>query len=340
MVKFQITQVKLNIKFLKSADNILDRPIIVVDGFDPGDGRNIDGIYQLLNYTDSNGEQNLADLVISQGYDVVILNFPIYTRSVDMMEIDGGADFIERNAMLLVDLINTINTNKTVDADDLVIIGPSMGGLISRYALNYMENEAIDHETRLWLSFDSPHYGANVPIGFQHQFNYLASGLGENNIIELQPVVNGMLKSAAARQMLVDHFEAHLQNGSIADFDPTKLLPEAHPWRTIFQNGINSLTTSGFPENTRNVSIINGSGIGTPYYDKMDNPISPGFSLINNTFNVPSAPLPTTAEIEINFTPDFNSGSQLVSKLKSCCYTYNNSNYCCRCFCKFSIPYF
>ena len=143
-------------QIFKSADDVLDKPIIVIDGFDPGDNRKITGIYDLLNYTDTNSTQNLADLVIADNYDVIILNFPIYTRSADMVEIDGGADFIERNAMLLVDLINIINTEKTVDAEDLVIIGPSMGGLISRYALNYMESESIDHETRLWLSFDSP----------------------------------------------------------------------------------------------------------------------------------------------------------------------------------------
>ena len=303
-------------QIFKSADDVLDKPIIVIDGFDPGDNRKITGIYDLLNYTDTNSTQNLADLVIADNYDVIILNFPIYTRSADMVEIDGGADFIERNAMLLVDLINIINTEKTVDAEDLVIIGPSMGGLISRYALNYMESESIDHETRLWLSFDSPHYGANVPIGFQHQFNYLANGLADNNILELQPVVNGMLKSAAARQMLVDHFEAHLEDGSVADFDAAKLLPEAHPWRTIFNDNINGLTTSGFPENTRNISIINGSGIGMSYNDKTDNPISPGFSVINSTFNVPDVPVQTNVEIEINFTPDIDSGSQLVSKVR------------------------
>ncbi len=32
-------------------DNILDKPIIVVDGFDPGDTRNITGIYSLLDFT-------------------------------------------------------------------------------------------------------------------------------------------------------------------------------------------------------------------------------------------------------------------------------------------------
>ena len=58
----------------------------------------------------------------------------------------------------------------------------------------------------LWMSFDSPHLGANVPIGFQHLFNYLAYGLdtwvGNFSLESLRPIVDGMLKSPAARQML------------------------------------------------------------------------------------------------------------------------------------------
>ena len=74
-----------------------------------------------------------------------------------------------------------------------------MGGLVARYGLNYMESIGLDHETRLYVSFDSPHAGANVPIGFQHMFNYLAYGLdtwaGDFSVESLRPLVDGMLKS-------------------------------------------------------------------------------------------------------------------------------------------------
>lgn len=278
--------------FLDTVDGILDKPIIVVDGFDPGDTRDIPGIYNLLNYDDPiNGPQNLADLVRAEGFDVVILNAPQYVSN--SIPIDGGGDYMERNAMVLVELIETINAEK-VGSEELVIIGPSMGGLISRYALNYMENNNLDHETRLWLSFDSPHLGANVPIGFQHQFNFLAFGLdlggiiGNQNVVALQPLVEDLLKSSAARQLLVDHFESHLANGSSVNFNPALLNPEPHPFRAIFQNNINALTSTGYPENTRNVSIINGSGIGNPYFAIGDSgpTVTNGYTVINNSFNV------------------------------------------------------
>ncbi|SDR92680.1 Por secretion system C-terminal sorting domain-containing protein [Formosa sp. Hel1_31_208] len=328
--------------FLDTDTGVLDKPIILVDGFDPGDGRTISGLYNLLDFTGSEGQQNLADLVRAQGFDVVILNFPSYFRLTDnsllniddatdnnadlvideldypgSTLVDGGADFMERNAMLLVDLITTLNTDKVGD-EELVIIGPSMGGLISRFALNYMENQTLDHETRLFISFDSPHLGANIPLGFQHQFNFLANGLGNDlNITALQPIVNGLLKSAAARQLLVDHFEAHLVSGSDAEFDPTKLLPEAHPYRAVFENNINSLTATGFPQNTRNVSMINGSGIGSPYLAIDNTPVTPGFvALAVQDLPIPTSPLPqTTADININLTPATVDGPQLISKI-------------------------
>lgn len=288
-----------------SSDNVLDKPIIVVDGFDPGDSRDIAGLYSLLDFTGSSGAQNLADLVRAEGFDVIILNFPVYVRAADGTTVDGGTDFIERNAMLLVELLDIINTAKAGNnPEQNVIIGPSMGGLISRYALNYMEANSLDADTRLYMSFDSPHHGANVPIGLQHQLNFLANN-GTQPIAEVQPLIDSFLKSPAARQLLVDHFEAHLQSGSMVDFDPTLTLPQAHPFRTQFETNINSFNTSGFPENTRNVAIINGSGIGSSYF-AMGNSgptVTNGYSVINTSLSVPAGIFTAIVDIEINFTP-------------------------------------
>jgi len=295
-----------------SADNVLDKPIIVVDGFDPDDTRNIAGLYSSLDFTGTFGSQNLADLVRAEGFDVVILNFPTYVRAADGATVDGGADFMERNAMLLVELINTINTAKATNSPEQnVIIGPSMGGIISRYALNYMENQTLDADTRLYISFDSPHHGANVPIGLQHQLNFLANN-PLSPVVELEPLIEGFLKSPAARQLLIDHFESHLSGADLFTFDPTLTLPEAHPFRATFETNINSLTTTGFPENVRNVSIINGSGIGSTYLAKDGiTPITNSFSIVDTTLPVDS-PLGTiNVNIEINMTPSAGTPQQI-----------------------------
>lgn len=296
------------------ADGVLDKPIIVVDGFDPSDTRDINAVYDLLTFTDaSNTTQNLGDLIRNdEDFDVIILNFPQYLKLTDnsllnigdvtdtngdtiidendypsgSVLIDGGADYIERNAMTLVELINTINSQKT-GSEQNVIIGPSMGGLISRYALTYMEQNALNHDTRLWISFDSPHYGANVPVSLQLLFNYFGYGYGDVDSVKL--LVEGFLRSPAARQMLVDHFDAHMDASIPIGDDPVSpafgfpYLPTGAPgYRDPFQNRMNAI---GFPTTTRNVSMINGSGIAAAFQDIGGNDIQPGFDLIDSNID-------------------------------------------------------
>ncbi|MFY8182120.1 MAG: T9SS type A sorting domain-containing protein [Flavobacterium sp.] len=281
--------------FMDTTNGVLDKPIFLVDGFDPGDSRNSTIIYQSLNYGTG---QNLANDLRAQGFDVIILNFPVYTRTGTSTVVDGGVDYIQRNAMILVELINQINAQK-VGSEQNVVIGPSMGGLISRYALRYMEMNNLIHQTRLYISFDSPHLGANVPIGFQHLFNYMAYGpLGSTAV---QPVVDGLIKSPAAKQMLIDHFEGHLQSGSAFEFNTASnsLLPTGAPnFRNAFQTELN---TMGFPVNTRNVSISNGAGNGSMNY-------SPNFEAMNHTFNVTST---QRAIINLRFTPAANQTNEV-----------------------------
>lgn len=285
--------------FLDTVDGILDKPIILLDGFDPGDARNTSQIYQLLNYGSG---QNLGDVVRAQGYDLIVLNFPKYTRPGTTTVIDGGTDYIQRNAMLLLDLIEMINAQKVGTAKN-VVIGPSMGGLVSRYALRYMEQNSLNPDTRLYISFDSPHLGANVPIGFQHLFNYM--GFGPLGDVTMQDLVSGMLKTPAAKEMLLDHFEGHLKAGSATEFETTSasLLPVGSPnFRTPFQTELDGM---GFPLTTRNVAIINGAGNGTMTG-------TPGMNIMDHTFNASST---QRAIIKLNYTPIANQTLE-VSRFK------------------------
>jgi hypothetical protein len=286
--------------YLDNVDQVLDKPIFLIDGFDPGDTRNTELIYSLLNFGGSG--ENLGDIVREEGFDIVVLNFPQYSPA-DGIVIDGGADFIQRNAMILVELINQINAQK-VGTEKNVVIGPSMGGLISRYALRYMEQNNLEHDTRLYISFDSPHLGANVPIGFQHLFNYMANGpLGD---ITLQEVVSSVISSSAAKQMLIDHYLGHLQSGSQTEFNNSIQLPTGAPnFRTAFQN---ELDTMGFPQDTRNVAISNGSSDGMMTG-------TPGMFVLNDyTVNASAT---QRAKIDVRFTPPAGVSNQLVSRFRA-----------------------
>ena len=268
--------------FLDNVDGVLDKPIIVLDGFDPGDARDIAGLYNSLTY----GGNNLADIVRDEGFDIVVLNAPQYTTGGK--DIDGGADYIQRNAMVLVELINLMNDQKVGD-EELVVLGPSMGGLIARYALSYMEQNSLDPQTRLYISFDSPHRGANIPISLQYLINYLAQQLDDPDALA---IVENVLNSPAAKEMLYDHLLAHLQAGSTYLQDPSKLLPEGAPdFRDAFQSELDAL---GFPQTVRNVAMVNGSSQGITTGD-------PGMLVVDTTLDLGNG---ATADVALRFTPE------------------------------------
>ena len=48
-----------------------------------------------------------------------------------------------------------------------------MGGLIARYALKDMENKGLNHQTRMYVSHDTPQLGANTPLSVQYSARHL-----------------------------------------------------------------------------------------------------------------------------------------------------------------------
>ncbi len=277
--------------FLDNVDGILDKPVILLDGFDPGDARDINGLYSSLAF----GGQNLADLVRDEGFDIVVLNAPLYNTAGK--DIDGGADFIQRNAMVLIELIDFLNEEKVGD-EELVVLGPSMGGLIGRYGLAFMEQNGMEHETRLYISFDSPHKGANIPISLQYLINYLAQEIGDAQAMAL---VDQVLNSPAAKEMLYDHLLGHLLAGDPTAQDPTKLLPAGAPdFRDAFQAELDAL---GFPQDVRNVAMINGAGDGTTTG-------MPGMQLVDTTLDLGSG---ATADVVLHFVPEANQTMNVTS---------------------------
>jgi hypothetical protein len=275
--------------FLDNVDGVLDKPIFLIDGFDPSDTRDIPAMYDLLTF---NGT-NLGDTLRDEGFDFVLLNFPVYTRASDNVEVDGGSDYIQRNAMVLMELINQINAQK-VGSQPLVMVAPSMGGLITRYALRYMEQNNMDHDTRLFISWDTPHRGANMPIEMQYFLNYVAQSQNDQNLID---IVDATLNSPASKEMLLDHYQPHLQSNSTFEQDPNLLLPSGFTnFRDAFQQELDAM---GFPQNTRNVAIANGSANGTTIG-------TPGMEVINHTFDLGNN---LTADLTLHFTP---SASQTI----------------------------
>ncbi len=196
---YMTSQGKMRIYFA-NADMILRKPVLIVDGFDPLNNRRFDTCYAKGEKSlwdklgdGLNNNDNVGNLLLNLGYDVVMLDFP-----------EGGT-YIEQNAMVCIKAINTINERlqQSGSKEQIVVVGPSMGGQITRYALAYMEQcpnantNYGKHNCRLWISFDSPHQGANISIGVQKMV--------ENYRIILRNLWDKTLCCKAAKQMLIYH---------------------------------------------------------------------------------------------------------------------------------------
>jgi hypothetical protein len=145
----------LEIDYIRGNNCRITRPLIVAEGFDAGIfGReNPFGEASYENFERNvrasfNLERELDD------YDIIYVNW------------NNGKDFLQRNALLLEDIIQWVNEVKEPGAAQNVVLGQSMGGVISRYALADMEQRGIDHDTYLYVSHDAPSSRRKYSFGY------------------------------------------------------------------------------------------------------------------------------------------------------------------------------
>ncbi|TAG38351.1 MAG: hypothetical protein EAZ31_10535 [Cytophagia bacterium] len=156
----------------------LRKPLIVVEGFDSNqvaplvnesDYRYRDFIHQINKWVIFNGQNvNYMSLLDDiGGYDLVFLNYA-----------NGTADITGVNVPFFQEVLQWVNTNKVNmpngTREKNVVLGLSMGGLVARFGLAQMVRNGQNTDTRQLITYDSPHRGANIPLGFQAlmgQFN-------------------------------------------------------------------------------------------------------------------------------------------------------------------------
>jgi hypothetical protein len=191
--------------------NTLRKPLIVVEGYDvsfiaPSLQSNYDIDYFInvqlpeANVAGWDFNGRLDDIA---GYDLVFIDF------------NDGADDIVRNATIVQEVINRVNANKVNDnrfgniRQQNVVMGLSMGGLCARYALANMTKNfpATPTETSLLITHDSPHRGANVPLGLQYMIRMMGGvQLFGTTVYDIYPDyddVIGLLDAPATKQLLL-----------------------------------------------------------------------------------------------------------------------------------------
>ncbi len=258
-----------------SRDNNKRKIIIYVPGFDPlfrmpKLARSASDVY--------NGMIKQPDIanLLNFGYEFHVIMFTDPTRN------------IISNAQDLISYINFLKNSMPDNKNQFVVIGESMGGLVARYALSFMETSIYTtdlsnpqpermHNTRLYISIDVPNQGANVPLAFQHLYDkYKIFGIMFSAQFMVFSRENKLFLDAdAAKQMLIYHVDTKTGGGNYTQ----------HPMRTAFLNQLAAV--GNYPIHLKKVALTNGlmSGAGqTHFYDA--NRRTPNDKLLNTDLNL------------------------------------------------------
>jgi len=232
----------------------ISKPLIVVEGFDTGLMGNEPkwGDTHLQTFlgdvidSENNSLQNLITADTEESFDIIYVNWA------------DGTDWLQRNAYALEAVIQWVNENKQDPTVPNVVLGQSMGGVIARYALRDMENNNLDHDTSLYISHDAPHQGANVPPGslymVRHVLNeVITTPIGDMGVAVASgelPVneARELIDRPAVRQLLVNWIDSSYELNNT----------EHKAWQ-------DELKLMGYPQQTRNIALSNGSHCAQPY---------------------------------------------------------------------------
>ncbi|MBI3133877.1 MAG: hypothetical protein HYZ14_04300, partial [Bacteroidetes bacterium] len=301
------------------------KPLIIIEGYDPvvadpipltpgsshvGVGLDFHFIWGQLLAAENSLETEIEDA----SYDLVFIDFM------------NGVDQIQRNARVVEEVIEWVNQEKAANGstEPNTVIGFSMGGIVGRWALRTMENNNIDHDTRLFVSYDSPHRGAYVPLAYQYMIRHLdglnlPGGLGLADVFTDFAEVVDMINAPVNSQLLL-----YQDPGSM----PTRgSVSTTYTNRPVQDNitFLQQLDNLGYPEQCRVIAVANGSQInveqavgGTPI---ADNGLL--FEIQNNLgFFTPQwfvnrgVPVMRIAGADVDFQlfalPDINQGNQII----------------------------
>ncbi|NIJ53074.1 T9SS type A sorting domain-containing protein [Dyadobacter arcticus] len=220
-----------NVRIILGCDQLFNKPIIIAEGFDMGQNVTLDAI-------EANYRIPLSQY-LTEGYDLVLLDYT------------DARTAIEDNAQVLKALIQQVNQMK-IGNDQSVVIGESMSGLVARWALRQMENEGIAHHVKLMICYDTPHQGANVPVGLTQLLWEANPSLFTQVILKFFAKkwrnFYQALATPAGTQLLL-HWGGQLTGG----------VGSKAPAFDAFRSQLLALGNGGYPQQSRNIAIIHGS---------------------------------------------------------------------------------
>ncbi|WP_229927070.1 hypothetical protein [Kitasatospora indigofera] len=220
--------------YLADGHDELVRPFIFADGFNYGRS-DLPGLFAHFNAPYPGGSSGFLDQLLTAGIDVVLVGF------------EERHTYIQANAGVVISAVQEVIRRREGKAP-LIVGGVSMGGIITRYALAEMEDKEQDHETGTYLSWDSPHNGAWIPLVLQQMAYFFESLPAEPGKVKEAELI----RSPAAQQLLYAWVPDAKYEGPVAT---------SSELRTQFLHELREL--GQFPRRPRKLGVANGTGTGT-----------------------------------------------------------------------------
>ncbi|MNJ83020.1 hypothetical protein D3C87_04340 [compost metagenome] len=224
-------------------------------------------------------QEGLIENLHAEGFDVILCQF-----------FPPNA-YVEKNTEMLEKLINHVNNLKFQNGSyqENIIMGFSAGSLAARLALQKMEYKHLNANgphphTKLYISNDGEHGGANVPLGMQHAVEYLweyeynaisfPNPTWSNvmtwfnaNFLDYKTYALHYILNAPLSKQLLHYFHTSTGSGDNPGQGPSDYRTSYLAKHTTYNHSKNGARL-GFPSFQRMISISNGSS--TPNYNFSD----------------------------------------------------------------------
>ncbi|TAE42969.1 MAG: hypothetical protein EAY66_00315, partial [Sphingobacteriales bacterium] len=289
----------------------IKKPLIVTEGYDPYSVA--PNLTPLGNYSYKDFIKNIFD-VNDLGYNFNQQLDNVGNYDIVFLDYFNGTDDIVRNATLLQDVITWVNAQKAINnTEQNVVMGISMGGLVARYALAKMTKANIPTQTRLLITHDSPHHGANIPISLQMLALQLGNidmfGYQIKDIFEGYTEVKALLNAPATTQLLKYRASEVTTQGLFGTTLNWPIILENTFIATSYKPMVTFLSTDPQPS-YRFIATSQGAECGTPLFNL-------GAQLLNieaNASALLSLPVSGKAKVDIkaNALPSPGGNAELL----------------------------
>jgi len=243
----------------------INKPFFMLHGYRPDIQPNFPTLNTLyeskFNFKGSTyGDNGLVDLLVKNGYDVVIIR------------IDPGYKSIRTGGNLLANFFEeVIEPSKAVieSKHENIVLGFSMGGHYWRHMIMLLEHKHLNqsnnfhHHTRMWIPVDTPLHGANNPLAHQFAARSMAISPAGNSSFNI--AFNNMNTDGSREQQRYD-VNGYAGNDGASHRFHQKRRDYNFELENTFNIGSTLTKHIGFPSSTRDIGVSVGSYNHDDYY--------------------------------------------------------------------------